>query len=157
MNLNSRNQRWSRWAFEITPGGIKRPTFPDVKANAARFGRKCFGSATQMHIASYSDGLVRIMVRSEGHNVHEPTYVAWVTAQWARWALNGWGAGTALRCIDAKLEAGTRQDGSPADQLIIAPQLALEGKFYDRIAGSAVRWLRHLFRRTPDGGGLERG
>lgn len=157
MNPNSTNQRWSRWAFVVRPGGTKRPPFEDVKANAARFARKGFGSASQMNVSSYSDGTVRIMVRTEGHPVHEPTYVEWMTAQWQRWALNGWGPGTVLSCAEAKLEAGSRQDGTPADQLIIAPQVALEGKLYDRIAGSAMRRLRHLFRRTPDGGGLERG
>jgi hypothetical protein len=153
MNPNSGNQRWSRWSFTIRPAGVRRPTFEDVKANAARFARKGFGTATQMRVATDSGGTVRIMVRTEGHPVHEAAYVTWVTAQWQRWAVNGWGAGTTLTCDEAKLEAGSRQDGTPSDQLIIAPQLALEDRLYDRIARSSVRWLRHLFRRAPDGCG----
>lgn len=127
MNPNSGNQRWSKWTFTITPGGAKRPPFAAVTANAARFGRTAFGSASQMKVDALAGGTVRILVRTEGHAVHEPAYVAWMTAQWQRWAREGWGAGTTLTG-EAKLEAGSRQDGTPPDQLIIAPSIVFAGE-----------------------------
>lgn len=154
MNMNSGNQRWSRWTFTIKPGPTKLPNFATIKENAARFGRKAFGSASQMRVEKWSDGTVLIIVRTEGHPVHDPAYVKYMEENWLRWAIGGWGVGTTLE-LHTKLEAGTRQDGTPADQLIIAPQLALEGNLYDKLARKSVRWLRAIFSRAPVGRGDE--
>lgn len=126
MNPNSGHQRWSKWTFTIGPGGTKRPPFADVRANAARFGRKVFGSASQMRVRVWRDGRVVIEVRTEGHPVHDPAYVASVRALWLRWALVGWGVGTTLQ-LTTRLEAGSREDGTPPDQLILAPPLCVGG------------------------------
>jgi hypothetical protein len=124
MNPNSGNQRWSKWTFTIRPGGTKRPDFATVKANAARVGRKYFGAASAMKIDLSAGGIVTIQVRTEGHPVHDPAYVATTTQLWERWAIGGWGNGTRLEC-QAKLEAGSYQDGRPVDQLILADAAAL--------------------------------
>jgi hypothetical protein len=154
---NSANQRWSKWFITIYTGGTKAPAFADVKANCARFARKGFGSASNMHIEvqrrpTYAGGrrdVVLIQVLTEGQPVHDPGYVAYMRASWTRFAIAGWGNGTRVE-LDAKLMAGSRQDGSPTDQLIIAAPIAVEDTLYEKLR--PLRRLRNLFRRAPDGG-----
>lgn len=125
MDPNSRHQIWSRWTFTVTAGRpVARPV-AEVRANCARFGRKAFGSASEMRVTQIGSTWT-IDVRTEGHPVHELRYVEWMTAQWCRFFENGFGAGTTVRCA-TKLEAGSRQDGTPAEQLIIMPPLAVKG------------------------------
>lgn len=124
MDPNSLNQRWSKWVFTIFPGGRKHPQFSVIEANAARFGRRHFGSASQMRVTCEERGRVRIEVRSEGHPVHDVAYVEWMSTLWRLWAMTGWGVGTTVTC-ESKLEAGSRQDGTPPDQLIIGPPMHL--------------------------------
>jgi hypothetical protein len=127
MDPNSQHQLWSRWTFVIVPGGTKRPEFAQVKHAAAVFGRIKFGSATEMRILAKAEtgpqNVVRTVyyvdVRSERHPVHDPQFVQWMTDEWARWAVRGFGNGTTCTCTLAKLEAGDKQDGSPRDQLIL--------------------------------------
>lgn len=124
MDPNSKNQRWSKWVFLIHPGGTKRPSFCDVKSNAARFARLRFGMTTAMEVkkeynVAASKDVWRISVRSEGHPVHDPDFVKFMTEQWQRFGELGFGPGTRTECLEAKLEAGDRQDGTPRDQLII--------------------------------------
>lgn len=123
MNPNSAHQIWSKWTFHVTPGRKIRTTRAELEANCGRFGRKAFGSASQMRITT-KKGVLIVDVRTEGHPVHEPPYVEWMRQQWARFFLNGFGAGTTVT-LDTKLEAGSRQDGTPADQLIILPSIAV--------------------------------
>ena len=128
MDPNSTHQMWSFWEYRVYPGGVTRPPFPRVRANCARFGRLMFGSASEMRIIEATDeGRLywEIAVRTEGHPVHDPQYAEWMHAQWRRFLTNGFGAASEIRC-HARLEAGDRQDGRPADQLIIMPAL-IEG------------------------------
>jgi hypothetical protein len=129
MNPNSAHQRWSFWQYRIYPGGTKRPDFATVKQNAARFGLLLFGSASEMRVVQKTDDDARlyweISVRTEGHPVHDPLWVEWVHAQWRRFLVHGFGDSEVL--CHARLEAGDRQDGTPADQLIILPALPHEG------------------------------
>lgn len=127
MDPNSRNQMWSRWTFAVAPGRTLCRPSANVRDNCARFGRKAFGTATEMKVASQPDGTWQVEVRTEGHPVHDPQYVAWMCAQWERFFKGGFGAGTQVRCT-ARLEAGDRQDGRPADQLIILPTIRLDEK-----------------------------
>jgi hypothetical protein len=129
MNPNSAHQMWSRWTFTVV---ARRPrTIKDISANVARFGRKAFGSATAMRarpLVSDARGAVawEFDIRTEGHPVHDVAYVTWMTAQWRRFFLEGFGVGTTVTC-ETRLEAGSRQDGTPSDQLIILPSIAIEG------------------------------
>jgi hypothetical protein len=123
MNPNSKNQIWSKWTFTVTPGVSRRRTLAEVRAHCARFGRKAFGAASAMRITR-AGGRWTIEVRTEGHPVHESAYVDWMQRQWAPFFVNGFGLGTVTTCT-AKLEAGDRQDGTPADQLIILPTLSI--------------------------------
>lgn len=126
MNPNSAHQIWSRWTFTVVPGrSIARP-WAQVHANCARFGRQAFGAASEMRITSHGGRQWTIDVRTEGHPVHDAAYVDWMTAQWRRFFVEGFGVGTSVTCV-TKFEAGDRQDGRPADQLIIVPPLAVGG------------------------------
>jgi hypothetical protein len=121
MNPNSHHQLWSRWTLRVLPGGTRRPSFAIIRHNAATFGRARFGSASEMRVTDVFTGRreVKIEIRSEGHPVHDPEYVAWMHDQWTRWAAAGFGPGTEVLLDEAKLEAGDRQDGAPRDQLIM--------------------------------------
>jgi len=128
MDPNSAHQRWSFWEYRIFPDAVHRPALADVKLNAARFGRKIFGSASEMRIICATDEYARvywdIAVLSEGHPVHDTKYVEWVHGQWTRFFKNGFGKHCEVR-THARLEAGDREDGKPADQLIILPPLKM--------------------------------
>lgn len=129
MNPNSGNQTWSKWHFEVVPGRTKRPPYAEVRYNAMRFGRSRFGPTGAMRVDEvYRDGKLRydIYARVEGLAVHDPQLVAFMRGQWASWAIRGFGIGTTCTLVEAKLEAGDRQDGSPRDQLIIFESPALE-------------------------------
>jgi hypothetical protein len=130
MNPNSQNQRWSLWEYRIYPDGTKRPSYSLVKKNSARFGRLLFGSASEMRIVCATDDYGRlyweIAILTEGHPVHESAYVNWIHRQWAKFFRRGFGQTCEIH-NHARLEAGDRQDGRPADQLIMLPSLPLEG------------------------------
>jgi len=125
LNPNSAHQIWSRWTFTVTPGRPVVRAFAEVQGHSARFGRKAFGAASEMKVECRGEAWT-IDVRTEGHPVHEDAYVTWMTAQWSRFFKAGFGIGTVVECV-TKLEAGSRQDGRPADQLIIVPPIAVEG------------------------------
>jgi hypothetical protein len=123
MDPNSRNQVWSRWTFNVTPATARPRPLANVRENCARFARKAFGSATEMRVSG-EGGRWCVDVRTEGHPVHDPAYVAWMRAQWERFFVSGFGVGTSVE-INARLEAGDRQDGRPATQLIILPTIQI--------------------------------
>jgi hypothetical protein len=129
MNPNSAHQLWSLWQYRVYPDGTKRPTFQTVKTNCARFGRLMFGSASEMRIRQATDDRGRlyweVAVLTEGSPVHDPQYVAWMHATWDRFFREGFGVACEIQ-HHARLEAGDRQDGTPADQLILLPPLAVE-------------------------------
>lgn len=121
--MNSANQWWSKWTFTVVPGGVRRRVFAEVRENCARFGRKAFGSASQMRVTQLP-GAWRVEVRTEGHPAHDAAYVAWMDAQWKRFFESGFGQDTQVSCA-VKLEAGSRQDGTPAEQLLMLPRLSV--------------------------------
>jgi hypothetical protein len=129
MNPNSANQRWSLWEYRVYPDGTKQPDFQTVKVNCAKFGRLVFGSASEMRVKAATDGTGRlyweIAIRTEGHPVHEGPYTEYVHSHWRRFLENGFGSASEVQ-THARLEAGSRQDGTPADQLIIMPSLRPE-------------------------------
>jgi hypothetical protein len=67
-----------------------------------------------------------VAVLTEGHPVHESPYVEYVHDQWKKFFVQGFGPGCEIQ-THARLEAGDRQDGRPADQLIILPSLPVQG------------------------------
>lgn len=129
MNPNSQHQIWSKWQFGVVPGRKLRRSIEEIKVNCQRFGRKAFGSAAAMRITIPTiDGVRCLLVEvlAEGHPVHDPKYVEWMGDQWRTFFTKGFGNGTVMR-LETKIEAGSRQDGTPSDQLIILPSIAIEG------------------------------
>jgi hypothetical protein len=129
VNPNSSHQRWSFWQYRVYPDPAHRPSFWAVKPSAARFGRLMFGSVSEMKIEQATDDTGRlywqISILSEGHPVHDPLYVGWMHTQWGRFLREGFGHSCEIRS-HARLEAGDRQDGTPADQLIVVPSIDLK-------------------------------
>ena len=130
---NSKNQIWSVWEYRIYPDGTKRPDFQTVKENFARFGRLVFGSVSEMKIVcgtdEYSHLYWEVTIRTEGHPVHDPAYADWTHDKWLKFFAEGFGQHSQIR-YSAKLEAGDRQDGKPADQLLIMPNLVAKTKLF---------------------------
>lgn len=131
MNPNSTNQRWSQWTYRVFPDGTKKPPYALVKENCARFGRTIFGAASEMKIEQAKDprnGRLywEIVTRSEGHPAHDPKFVQWMHAQWAQFLKHGFGEQSEILAVSS-LIAGSRQDGTPADQWIALPKLESEG------------------------------
>ena len=129
MNPNSSHQRWSLWEYRVYPDTTKRPPYALVKENCARFGRLIFGSVSEMRIRCATDHHGRLFwevaILTEGHPVHEAPYTEWMHAQWRTFFRNGFGPSCEVQA-HARLTAGDKQDGMPADQLIVMPLLKLE-------------------------------
>ena len=136
MNPNGQNQRWSKWVWFVQPGRTLVRPFVDVKANLARFAGKAFGSVSQMRITQTGRGYL-VELLTEGHPVHDPSYRQYMRENWERFFISGFGQGTTVK-MTAKLMAGSRQDGTPSDQLLILPVL------HD----PALRKLRPMTGRT---------
>ena len=119
--MNSQNQWWSLWVFKVTQLDVK--SIETIKTNCARFGRKAFGSASQMHIRVDPISMhYTIRIMTEGQPVTDPTYVKWMTSQWKRFFQSG---GASLNRCEARLLAGSPQDGRPASQLVMIPTIPL--------------------------------
>ena len=125
MNPNSTNQWWSYWKFTVTPPVWRQLDFENVRSIYARFGRTTFGSATQMKVTEHMWEWV-IEVRTEGHPVHDPNFAKNITAQWEAFFRHNFGKGVKV-VTETKLQAGSRQDGTPAEQLIMLPSVAAVG------------------------------
>lgn len=126
MNPNSANQRWSAWRITVQPGRVQ-PSATKAEAilpAVARFTRALFGSVTQMRVLTQT-GAVTFEVRTEGAPVHDEKYVTHVTERYAGFFQRGFGPGT-VTTVDARLLAGSREDGSASDQLVMLPTLAVQ-------------------------------
>ena len=124
MNPNSKNQLWSRWTWTVHPGRRVAVPFLPIRDALARFGRRRFGSVGQMRVTEKLDHYV-VDVRLEGKPVHDPDYVRHESMVWHAYFLELFGPRTVVTMTPPKLEAGSRQDGSPPDQLIIIPPIPL--------------------------------
>lgn len=125
-NPNSGNQVWSKWTFTVVPSLSQHLLrFKAVKENAARFGRKLFGSATEMRVQQLFNGTWQIDVRTEGSPAHDPVFTEYITSCWTSFLIKSFGSGAAIE-ITSKFEAGSKQDGSPAEQLILVPSIIVE-------------------------------
>lgn len=123
MDPNSQHQIWSLWTFIVTPGMVMERPFRDVKYNLSRFARNAFGSTSQINIVWDGKSYV-IKIRSEGHPAHDPSYQKYFLENFTKFFVNGFGLGTSVNML-VKVEAGDKQDGKPAEQLIILPSINL--------------------------------
>jgi hypothetical protein len=123
MNPNSQNQMWSKWTMTVTPGVVRNRPFENVRENIARFMRKGFGSGSEMRLTRNGQNYV-VEVRTEGHPAHDPGYVSYMTTNIHTFFVAGFGLGTVCK-TEVKVEAGSMQDGKPAEQLMMLPPLTL--------------------------------
>jgi hypothetical protein len=124
MNPNSQHQLWSRWTARVTPDPDRAlPPYDVVKDNCARFYRKAFGAATELNLtgSNVPGACWTIDCRTEGHPAHDPDYVRFMVGNLRHFLESGFGPHAAV-AFEVKFEAGDRQDGRPADQLIIGPE-----------------------------------
>lgn len=125
MDPNSANQTWSRWTWEIVPSrSLLMWTFPEVRTNCARFAKRAFGLATQMRVTQV-DNWWRVDTRTEGHPAHDPSFRAWMLGNWDKFLRAGFGSDSKID-VEVKVEAGSLQDGTPSQQLIIMPTIEIE-------------------------------
>lgn len=124
-NPNSQHQRWSHWAFYVRASSSKRPPVQEVRVNAQRYFKAGFGTAGRVRVIQR--GLLYIIeVQVEGPPVHDPGYRAAVKKDFAdKFMFKGFGASALLVRFNAKLLAGSPEDGRPADQLLVLPTIPL--------------------------------
>lgn len=122
MNPNSRNQTWSKWSWTVTPGRQIKLPFQAVKLMLANFARRHFGQAGQMRITEKLDHYL-IELLTEGRPAHDPEFVAYTTAVFENFYTAQFGVGTRTTLTGPRLMAGSRQDGSPPEQMVILPPL----------------------------------
>jgi hypothetical protein len=108
----------------MLPHPVLPKTMESVKANAARFARREFGSAGEMRVIQKLRSWL-IEIRVEGVSIQDAGYVAAKQVRFDTFWRGGFGA---LARIDftARLEAGDPQTGAPNDQLIMVPPLVIE-------------------------------
>jgi hypothetical protein len=127
MNPNSSNQWWGKWTFTVSQtakGHSRLVTRTELETHFARFARSLFGTAGQARIDRTNNRLVLQML-IEGGNVvpHDPFFVEHVRQRAAAFFTKGLGAGITVS-VEAKLMAGSRQDGTPSEQLLIIPAIS---------------------------------
>jgi hypothetical protein len=120
---NSQHQTWSLWTFVVKPGVILDRPFREVKYNFTHFARKAFGTATELKL-EWDGSHYHFKARTEGHPAHDPNFVKYYRENFTKFFVNGFGIGTTVT-LDVKLEAGSRQDGSAPEQLLMLPNISL--------------------------------
>jgi hypothetical protein len=123
-NPNSGNQRWSKWRFTLRLPPLSRVTEPQMCDNARRFFAKLFRSQAGSVKVGHIGRRWWIELRMEGVAVHDPGVRAEARRLFARDFVRK-GLGGDLLDMEAGLLAGTREDGTPRDHLIVMPTLAL--------------------------------
>ena len=118
MNPNSGHQRWSRWIYRVEAPGS--PRLEIVRQSCRAFGWRRFGSVSVMRVERKPPGLWEIAILSEGHPVHDPGYARWMHGELRRFLTAAFGPEAKITTT-ASLVAGSRDDGTAPDQLIIMP------------------------------------
>ena len=121
-NPNGQNQLWSKWTFTVWEAG-KRPARADVELNVARWLRKGFGSVSAARVSKTVLGW-RFECLTEGRPAHDPEYVAAVRSGFKDFVEKGWGVLASCK-VNVKIMAGSKQDGKPAEQMVVMPHIDL--------------------------------
>ena len=126
-NPNTQHQIWSKWSFRVKLGSKIPPRIEVTRFECARFGRVAFGTydsnGTQMRVDRSREGYI-VEVMTEGWAVHDIAFREHMRMNWEKFFVAGLGPGTVVE-MEAKLMAGNRQDGKPAEQLLVLPELEL--------------------------------
>lgn len=120
MNPNSAHQTWSKWIITVRPGHRFVPSFETTVTNTSRFLRKAFGSTGQFQIKRYfAAWVITVFVEGDTHP-DDPAAFTYFSRALTEFFRNGFGPSTQVQ-VKARLMAGARLDGRPADQLLIVP------------------------------------
>lgn len=121
---NSGNQRWSSWVFTIT-AGRKRPPLAVIQREFARWARAAFKTDVGEANVQITGRVYRCALHIEGAPVHDPDYRESGRRDFFRkFVQPGFGPGATLE-MEARLLAGSYQDGRPSAFLIVAPAIVL--------------------------------
>lgn len=132
MNPNSAHQTWALYVYEVR-GATKGQRFDDVLTNCLRFGRKAFGSAAQLRVIQY-ERCWEVRILAEGYPVDDAAFTTWMHRQWEYFFKHGFGPSCVVKA-SARLMAGQRSDGKPADQMIIVPSIPIPSTSHTREGG----------------------
>lgn len=127
-NPNSGHQRWSKWTFHFLLRSAEQPALDYVRDNARRFFAHLFRTtAGRVRVTQFGRRWT-VELQVEGVDVHDPQVQTRVRQQFARdFVRNGFRKQNAwLLRMEAALIAGSREDGTPCDQLIVMPMLSLK-------------------------------
>lgn len=122
MNPNSGNQTWSKWQWTVYPGRRLALPFEPIKLAIANFTTRQFGRAGRMRITEKLDHYV-IELLTEGKPAHDPDFVQITARQFENFFTSQFGVSTRTMQAPPTFMAGSRQDGSSRDQLIILPTI----------------------------------
>lgn len=125
MDPNSQHQRWSRWIFGIEANPAKCPDHMAVVDNARRYFRKAFKTVGRVR-CDQQGTYYCLVVEIEGPPAHDPGYVESLKRDFTeRFLAAGFGASARLTRFDVALLAGDAEDGTPPDQMLVMPHVAL--------------------------------
>jgi hypothetical protein len=143
MDVNSQHQIWSRWTFVVVADKRKMPSMLECRENARKFFREGFGSIGRAKIDQYDQTYV-FVVEVEGPPAHDPEYRKSVARQFKKNFINrGFGYSARLQDMEVRILSGDKQDGKPADQMIVLPSINLREQFPD----VPLAKLADLFRK----------
>lgn len=125
--MNGQNQKWSKWDFTLSSASFSKAiTKAELQQNLNRFFAKLFGTSAIEIKALLRGGKLKLKVLVEGGDIipHDPAYFEWIKAQSTAFFVAGFGASTQV-VIEGKLVAGSKQDGTPNEQLVVLPTIKL--------------------------------
>ena len=125
MQVNSANQLWSRWVFGVQADPDKLPTIRECMPNFRRWVAKGFKSRSgRCRIIKPSVLDYEFEVQIEGPPAHDPEYRGHVKRQFIEhFMFAGFGHSSRLVRYDVDVMAGDKQDGTPAEQMIVMPSI----------------------------------
>lgn len=122
--MNSVHQLWSKWTVVVRPSVAVSPSFSTVQSNTARFIRKGFGTTGVCQIRQCSGSwVIEFLVDSQRHPHDEQIFTAF-SRSLTEFFRSGFGPQVDVK-VSARLMAGERLDGQPADQLVCLPRIGL--------------------------------
>lgn len=146
MDPNSTHQLWSRWQFGIKAHASKRPNFVIVAENARVYFKKLFGVVGRAR-CDQQDLHYLVTCEIEGPPAHDPDYVERVKQDFIeRFMRQGFGPSARLERFEVMVLAGSKQDGQPADQLLVMPHFSVTKLLADereRLSGSQTLGMPH--------------
>lgn len=122
---NSGNQRWSEWVFRVRAARKRRPPVDVVRDAFRRWVRAGFKSSVGEARVRRHGGIYELALHIEGPPVHDAAFRDAVRKDFfERFVCTGFGVGATLT-MEARLLAGSYEDGRPSSHLVVAPSLVM--------------------------------